>query len=767
MKVGPIFITVYAIFLICPVLAQEAKLKIQSGHGMVLSAHRIALSPDSKYLASSGGNTILWDIATGREIRTFNGTSALDISPDGKYLTAAVDDSTKGIQKSFKVWEIKTGKVINFFGSHNNAITAVIFTRDGKKLISTSSDQTVKVWDFSSAKNILTLSGHKSWVTCVAVSHDNRLIATGSGDKIVKLWEMESGRMVTTFKKQEQTIREISFSTDDSHLLASSSGDGKDPKVLLFDIRSGAIDFSYAAASPVCFSHDSKRIFGQDQKDKSLIEIDIVTKEIIHRFSGHKDYLMSVQPTMDGRLVATCSQDKTIKLWDIASGRELKVLQGVTQAVHMARYTPDDSRLITLNGYNDLQIWDAVTISFIKSILARMPVTMSSTKTLAVHSIKGSPTRVNLIDVAEDKILKTLTDPEARIEEATIGPDGLFVFTGHSNGKVKIWDASTGQVKNQLQVSTRYAREITISPDGKTMVCVGDDESKMQVWDLVNLRKTNDLKEHQYRVTTIDISPDGKFFVSGSSDGYVKLWDLDTRKMIYSVRIDNTDGVTDLTFSPDGHEILCSTFGNDIKVIEPTTGKVNRLLRGHQASVFTVSYSHNERNIISGSDDGEIKIWNAVSGEEILSIVFLSGSECDFVAYTPDGYYMSSKGGTRAVHFIKDDKVYFFDQFDLQYNRPDILLERMGKAPQAMIDSYRKAYEKRLKRLGFRPDNFQKERDYNVPQVTLPSGLQGFITTTNPSLSLDVTAKDKKYRIERLSRVTQGSFTLRFSRNRA
>jgi hypothetical protein len=138
----------------------------------------------------------------------------------------------------------------------------------------------------------------------------------------------------------------------------------------------------------------------------------------------------------------------------------------------------------------------------------------------------------------------------------------------------------------------------------------------------------------------------------------------------------------------------------------------------------------NERYLITSHQNNSILLRDIQKDSIIAIIYFLEDNNSkDFIITTPDQYYFTTKNGTKAIHFIKDNQIYLFDQFDLQYNRPDIILERIGLAPKELIDTYKKAYEKRLKKQGFNPENFEKERSFNAPQIKLPKIANNYLQT--------------------------------------
>jgi hypothetical protein len=134
----------------------------------------------------------IWDIASGGEIRTFTGHSALvysvAFSPDGKYALSGSED------KTLKLWEVSSGKEIRTFSGHSGEVSSVAFSPDGKYALSGSSDNTMKLWDIASGGEIRTFTGHSYIVNSVEFSPDGKYALSGSWDNTLKLWDITSGK---------------------------------------------------------------------------------------------------------------------------------------------------------------------------------------------------------------------------------------------------------------------------------------------------------------------------------------------------------------------------------------------------------------------------------------------------------------------------------------------------------------------------------------------------------------------------------------------
>jgi WD40 repeat protein len=184
----------------------------------------LSFSPDGKYIASAGKNKVkltktttrldntitIWDVSTGRKIRTLNGhgdcINAVTYSPDGKYIASGSYD------KTVKIWIASTGKVIRTIKGHSNRVNSLSFSPDGKYIASGSSDKTIMIWDAATGENIKTLRNNFD-VIAIAYSPDGKYIASVcTGSSNVTIWDTSTGEPIRSFNGGYGYVFSVAYS---------------------------------------------------------------------------------------------------------------------------------------------------------------------------------------------------------------------------------------------------------------------------------------------------------------------------------------------------------------------------------------------------------------------------------------------------------------------------------------------------------------------------------------------------------------------------
>ncbi|MCZ8249830.1 hypothetical protein [Microcystis sp. LE19-195.1E] len=370
----------------------------------------------------------------------------------------------------------------------------------------------------------------------------------------------------------------------------------------------------------------------------------LVERSERYTLEGHNSNVNSVSFSSDGKTLATGSDDKTIKLWNVQTGQEIRTLTGHNGIVNSVSFSSDGKTLATGSDDKTIKLWNVQTGKEIRTLSGHnrgvTSVSFSSNgKTLATG---GWDNTVKLWNVETRKEIRTLSGHNGIVFSVSFSSDGKTLATGSDDNTIKLWNVETGKEIRSLSLFDNSSfRSVSFSIDGNILATGGRWKTTIKLWNIETGQEIRTLTGHNGGVYSVSFSSDGKTLASDSSDNTIKLWNVETGKEIRTLSGHN-DIVRSVSFSPDGKTLatgsgnFLSSSDNTIKLWNVETGKEIRTLKGHDSSVISVNFSPDGKTLVSGSWDGTIKLWNVETGQEIRT---LKGHDSAVysVNFSPDG----------------------------------------------------------------------------------------------------------------------------------
>src|SRR5262245_1635194 len=341
-----------------------------------------------------------------------------------------------------------------------------------------------------------------------------------------------------------------------------------------------------------------------------------------HSFSStirHNSAVRSVAFSPDGKRLATCGADHTVKLWDAANSQELLSLKGHSKehssVFWSAAFSPDGKRLATGGDDGTVELWDAATGKELLTLKGHSGGVYSVAfshdgKRLAFVSQERT---VKLWDAATGQELLNFRGHSERILSVAFSPDGKRLATGSFDGTTKLWDAATGQ---EL-LTFKGLGSVAFSPDGKKLATCGADRT-VKLWDAANGQELLTFKGHSDGTLSVAFSPDGKQLATCSLDRTVKLWYTATGQETLTLK-GHSDPVLSVAFSPDGKRLATGSIDQTVKLWAAAAGQETLTLKGHSDLVRSVAFSPDGKRLATGSLDRTVKLWDAATEQEVLS----------------------------------------------------------------------------------------------------------------------------------------------------
>ena len=577
------------------------------------SVRGCAFAPDGKTFvsASDDGTLKLWDVASGKELRTFAGHKYIfrdcAFSPDGQRLVSASND------KTLKLWDAASGKEMRIFTGHQSYVNSCVFSPDGTRLVSASDDHTLKLWDAGNGKEMRTFTGHNAPVCDCTFAPDGKTFVSASDDGTLKLWDAVSGMELRTFAGHQFAVWGCAFSPDGERLVSASA----DQTLKLWDAASGKEIRTFAghqsAVWGCAFSPDGERLVSASD-DQTLKLWDAASGKEMHTFTGHKSAVLSCAFSPDGQRLVSTSRNQTLKLWDAVNGKEMRTFTGHNAPVCGCAFSPDGTRLLSASSDQTLKLWDA----------------------------------------ASGNEMRTFAGHKDAVWGCAFSPDGQRLVSASYDQTLKLWDAASG---NEMRTITGHKASVlgcAFSPDGTRLVSASDDQT-LKLWDAAGGKEMRTFTGHKDAVWGCAFSPDGQRLVSASYDQTLKLWDAANGNEMRTFT-GHKDYVRGCAFSPDGTRLLSASSDQTLKLWDAASGQELRTLTGHKASVWGCAFSPDGTRLLSASSDHTLKLWDATNSQ-CLKTVELPWIPL-FVAFSPRHPHLAVTANANGTLTLFDFKEY-------------------------------------------------------------------------------------------------------------
>jgi RNA polymerase sigma factor (sigma-70 family) len=475
----------------------------------------LAFAPGGRLLASGGADTTvrLWNAVTGAPLRVLRGhvdhVCAVAFSPDGKSLASS------GWDNAVRFWEVATGQERSRPEQAPRPYSAVAFSPDGK-LLAVGSTGEVFLWGADSTTRALARIDVKGGVRCLAFVAQGKglLMATGYGDGTVRLWDLPDSATLLRARAGARLIG------TPRHALGHQSGiyavavapDGKiiatggdDATVRFWDAATGKevrrLDGHTHGVMGLCYSRDGKLLASAGGDGRILVR-EAATGKTLRRLEGR-----CVAFSPDGKLLATATADQkaVIKLWDLATGRELRRLHGHRAAIYHLAFSPDGKTLASCG--------------------MGIPIGLM---------IDGEEIEVNtmrLWDVASGKLRYQFGDPHEYVFTGVFSPDGKTFISGGDPRRetdpapIRLWETATGKERTHLTHHRDRVWSLALSPGGRVLASGGSDGTA-RLWDLNGGKELCRLEGHRGWVTAVAFGQGGRTLVTGSWDTTALVWDV-------------------------------------------------------------------------------------------------------------------------------------------------------------------------------------------------------------------------------------------------
>ncbi len=591
------------------------------GHGN--GSVQFAYAPDGRSLAVQADfGTGLYDVTTGRLIRQFAGKGpphCLAFSTDGQRFAAGHYDENQ--KEVITLWDVASGRVIRHIDCPPSAV-ALAFVPDGKILISVAFEQrperprpgrrtppapqseesAIHLWDVATGKEVRRIAMGNTRVNRAVLAPDGNTLATSATDKTVRLWDVATGQEIRRFGTGDAEPQGLAFSRDGRKLAATEAVGPDFPTpgeslpligpIQVWETATGRelgrweTDYGSLACT---FSPDGGTLATAGGHVLRLW--DVASHRELEPQSGHRSSIRDAAFAPDGRSIVTVGQDRTIRFWDPATGREIRQFAKSGDGLGFASFSADGKTLATGYGFESTRLWD-----------------VASGRELRRFQLPGK---------LDNRFVSC----------AELAPDGTTLAASANDGVI-FWDTATGTRRDgvaQSRPGPALVKALRFAPDGKSVATVGGDW--VRFWDVATAKETrrvalpNKGPIDGFSTTGAQLaySHDGKLVaVSSTRDGLIFLLEVASGRVL--AHIDGPKNrLKALAFSPDGTILATGVDispgrlpGRELAIrlwdvaVRQEIGRVP----AHCSSLTALAFSPDGRRLVSASEDATALVWD-------------------------------------------------------------------------------------------------------------------------------------------------------------
>ncbi len=375
------------------------------------------------------------------------------------------------------------------------------------------------------------------------------------------------------------------------------------------------------------------------------------TRSLLLTLEGHSDSVWSVSFSPNGEQLASGSSDKTIRLWDVESGKCQKILGGHSDSVWSVGFSPNGEQLASGSSDKTIRLWDVQQGVLQKSLEGHSD---------NVYSVGFSPNGEQLASGSKDKTIrlwhvesgelqKTLEGHTGYVNSVSFSPNGAQLASGSgsygdNDNTIRLWHVESGELQKTLEGHNSSILSVRFSPDGELLASGGCDET-IRLWHVETGTLQKILGGHSSPVNSVTFSPNGEQLASGSGDNTIRLWNVQQGALQKSLdgRQGHKSTVLSVSFSPKGELLASGGCDKTIHLWDVQQGALQKSLEGHSDNVYSVSFSSNGELLASGCKDGSIRLWHVESGDLKKTLEGHKG-DVNSVRFSPDGKLLASGG---------------------------------------------------------------------------------------------------------------------------
>ncbi|HEV3440489.1 MAG TPA: WD40 repeat domain-containing protein, partial [Gemmata sp.] len=513
--------------------------------------------------------------------------------------------------------------------SNTLGVTDVAF-HPKQKLIASASGNQVHLWDPETgklSKTLLNLGKTDKPIKPIAFSPDGKFLAVGADDGILRVVEVDTGKLTFTSPSRNARIEKLAYSPNGKMIVVGDSNSqiaiyapGQPaPLMAVQGIDLGEVtDVAFTADSGAVFAcgRDPKVRLTAGPKPDGTSAGNTATR--LREFVGHNGRVNALAVIPDGSLLVTGGEDKTVRVWEVASTKQIRGFQGHQSGVTAVAVRGDGKQIASGSDDGAMRLWDLNTV--------------------------------------DDH--RAFSEANDSLWAVAYSPDGKRLAAAGSDKTIRIYNTETSKLETSLSGAKSPITSLAFFPDSNRLAAVGGDQVVV-VWDVEKPKPIKELPGHESAILTVAVTDDGKRIVSGSADHTVRafspevdkaLWTWTGRSAVCAVAIQK------------GNKTIAVGLADGTLVMLDVTGPVPKEVfsqSAHVAGIACLSFSTNGERLASVGGDGALRIWSMGENGNLTQLVKFEGqakpgvagafSPLTGVAFAPDSRYVATVGADSIV----------------------------------------------------------------------------------------------------------------------